>query len=146
MWIHYRLRRTAFWGSSSVQSCLQIPAYISAWEPSNLRQATSATSFLKNFLSWEQMWQKCVKSRNNNETFQIPFKYPHEFETTHGWSQICLIVCHSPYCAHLESGLALGYFCFRGNCDNPELAAALIHSLGSKAQSLRSFRFLSPLG
>lgn len=45
MWIHYR--RTVFRSSSSVQSCLQIPDYISAQKPSNLRQATSATSFLK---------------------------------------------------------------------------------------------------
>lgn len=35
----------------------------------------------KTFLSWEQMWQKCVKSRNNNEPFQILFKHPNEFQS-----------------------------------------------------------------
>lgn len=32
------------------------------------------------FLSREQMWQKRVKSRNNNEPFQILFKFPNEFQ------------------------------------------------------------------
>lgn len=64
LWIHYRLR-TVFRGSSSVQSCLQIPDCISVQEPSNLRQATSATSFLKKklFVMGTNVTEMCEKQK-----------------------------------------------------------------------------------
>lgn len=113
MWIHYRLRRTVFWDSSSVQSCLDLWIHLCSRAIKSQTGYICHIFFLKKFLSWEQTWQKSVRRRNNNDPSQLVFKYPNELETMHGWSQNCLVVCHSHTVLISNEDVLLGPFFFQ---------------------------------